>query len=71
MRLWITNSYKAEHDLRMIKLKTKVFGCFKTEEGVKDYLKIMSYVGTVHKQGYNPYEAIKMQFSGHLDFIFE
>lgn len=52
---------QAERDLRMIKVKTKVSGCFRTEEGARDYLKIMSYVGTAHKQGYNAYEAIKMR----------
>ena len=62
---------QAERDLRMIKVKTKVSGCFRTEEGARDYLKIMSYVGTAHKQGYNAYEAIKNAISGHPDFIFE
>ena len=62
---------QAERDLRMIKVKTKVSGCFRTEEGARDYLKIMSYVGTAHKKGYNAYEAIKNALSGHPDFIFE
>ena len=62
---------QAERDLRMIKVKTKVSGCFRTEEGARDYLKIMSYVGTAHKQGYNAYKAIKNAISGHPDFIFE
>ena len=62
---------QAERDLRMIKVKTKVSGCFRTEEGAKDYLKIMSYIGTAHKKGYNAYEAIKKAISGHSDFIFE
>ena len=62
---------QAERDLRMVKVKTKVSGCFRTEEGARDYLKIMFYVGTAHKQGYNAYEAIKNAISGHPDFIFE
>ena len=62
---------QAERDLRMIKVKTKVSGCFRTEEGARDYLKIMSYIGTAHKQGYNAYKAIKNAISGHSDFIFE
>lgn len=62
---------QAERDLRMIKVKAKVSGCFRTEEGARDYLKIMSYVGTAHKQGYNAYEAIKNAITGHPDFIFE
>jgi len=61
---------QAERDIRMIKVKTKVSGCFRTEEGARDYLKIMSYIGTAHKQGYNAYEAIKNAISGTPDFIF-
>ena len=61
---------QAERDIRMIKVKTKVSGCFRTEEGARDYLKIMSYIGTAHKKGYNAYEAIKNAISGNPDFIF-
>lgn len=61
---------QAERDIRMIKVKTKVSGCFRTEGGARDYLKIMSYIGTAHKQGYNAYEAIKNAISGNPDFIF-
>lgn len=62
---------QAERDIRMIKVKTKVSGCFRTEEGARDYLKIMSYIGTAHKQGYNAYEAIRNAILGNPDFIFE
>lgn len=61
---------QAERDIRMIKVKTKVSSCFRTEEGARDYLKIMSYIGTAHKQGYNAYEAIKNAISGNPEFIF-
>ena len=62
---------QAERGIRMIKVKTKVSGCFHTEDGARDYLKIMSYIGTAHKHGYNAYEAIKNAISGNPDFIFE
>lgn len=62
---------QAERDIRMIKVKTKVSGCFRKEEGAHNYLKIMSYVGTAHKQGYNAYEAIRNAISGSPEFIFE
>ena len=55
---------QAERDLRMIKVKAKVSGCFRTEEGAKDFLKIMSYTGTAKKQGVNPFHAILLALSG-------
>lgn len=61
---------QAERDIRVIKVKTKVSGCFRTVEGARDYLKIMSYVGTARKHGYNAYNAIFNAISGHSDFIF-
>lgn len=62
---------QAERDLRMIKVKTKVSGCFRSEEGARDYLKIMSYIGTAHKHGHNAYDAIRNAISGYPDFIFD
>ena len=49
-----------------MKIKTKVSGCFRTETGAKNYLKIMSYVGTAKKQGINPFEAIKQAVTGNI-----
>ena len=55
---------QAERDLRMIKVKVKVSGCFRTEEGSTDFLKIMSYTGTAKKQGVNPFRAILLALIG-------
>jgi transposase len=62
---------QAERDIRMIKTKTKVSGCFRSIEGARDYLKIMSYVGTAKKQRINPYEAIRKAILGTPEFIFD
>ena len=62
---------QAKCDIRMVKVKIKVSSYFCTGEGVRDYLNIMSYIETAHKQGYNAYEAIKNVISGNCDFIFE
>ncbi len=62
---------QAERDIRMIKTKTKVSGCFRSTAGAKDYLKIMSYVGTAHKRGLNAYNAIRKALAGTPEFIFQ
>lgn len=61
---------QAERDLRMIKIKTKVSGCFRSEEGAQEYLTIMSYIGTAHKHGINAYKAIREALLGNPNVIF-
>lgn len=55
---------QAERDIRSVKIKTKVSGFFKTEEGAKNYLKIMSFVSTARKLGRSAYEAIRSAVIG-------
>ena len=62
---------QAERDLRMIKVKTKVSGCFRNEDGAREYLKIMSYIGTAKKHGLNAFTAILEALNGNPDIIFE
>lgn len=61
---------QAERDLRMIKVKTKVSGCFRSEEGAREYLTIMSYIGTARKHGINAFTAIREALNGNPDIIF-
>ena len=61
---------QAEQDIRIVKVKTKVSGCFRTENGASDYLKIMSYVGTAKKHGMNPFVAIKQAITGDIQLVF-
>lgn len=60
---------QAERDIRMIKTKSKVSGCFRSMSGAQDYLKIMSYVGTAKKQKINAYTAIRQAILGTPEFI--
>ena len=62
---------QAEQDIRIMKVKTKVSGCFRTEAGASDYLKIMSYVGTAKKHGMNPFRAIKRAIVGNIELVLD
>lgn len=48
----------AERDIRMIKLKQKISGAFRTTDGADTFCHIRSYISTVRKHGANVIDAI-------------
>ena len=60
---------QAERDVRNVKTKTKVSGCFRTEHGAQNYLNIMSYLSTGRKHGVSAYEAMTAAFSGNAEIV--
>jgi len=52
----------SERDLRMMKVKLKISGCFRSLNGAKYFARIRSYIGTARKQNVNAFEAIRSLF---------
>jgi len=54
----------AEQDIRMIKVKQKVSGSFRTFDGAELFTTIRSYISTVQKQGRSIFQDLKRQLPG-------
>jgi transposase len=54
----------AERDLRMMKVKQKVSGSFRTITGAQAFCRIRSYISTMKKQGHHVIAALQSVFLG-------
>jgi len=54
----------AESDLRMMKLRQKISGCFRTEAGVAIFCDLRSYLSTMQKQGVHLLTALRSAVVG-------
>lgn len=54
----------AEQAIRMMKVKQKISGCFRSEQGAKDFATIRSYIATMKKQGIPIMQALAAAIQG-------
>lgn len=55
---------QAERDLRMIKAKAKISGCFRADDGGEIFAALKTYTSTLRKNGFNIFHAIALAFQG-------
>jgi transposase len=55
---------QAERDLRMVKVRQKISGGFRTRRGAQMFCRIRGYISTVRKQGENVLAALESVFMG-------
>ena len=59
---------EAERDIRSLKLRQKISGTFRSDEGIENYLRTRSIVHTLRKQGKSVFHSlVSLLETGHFD----
>ena len=58
----------SEQAIRMVKVKQKISGCFRSQHGAKRHSVLLSIIETAKKQNINTLKAIETLLNGSLVF---
>jgi hypothetical protein len=53
----------SERDLQMIKLQQKISGCFRAEDGARDFCHVRNYLSSARKQGHSVLYCLEREIS--------
>ena len=55
---------QAERDIRMMKVREKISGCFRTTSGAERFCRVRGYISTMRKQGVPIFAALRQAVAG-------
>ena len=62
---------QAERDIRNVKTKVKVAGCFRSEDGAQNYLDVMSFLSTGMKHHISVFDALTAAFADNAEIVLQ